>query len=36
MRIILVYFSKEHKNMLSHYKLMLEKEYVEINPDLTN
>ena len=32
MRIIPVHFSKEHKNMLAHCKLLLEKEYVEINP----
>jgi len=32
MRIIPVHFSKEHKNMLAHCKLMLEKEYLEINP----
>jgi len=31
MRVIPVSF-KEHKNMLSHCKLLLEKEYVEINP----
>ena len=32
MRIIPVSFNKEHKIMLSHCKLLLEKEYVEINP----
>lgn len=32
MRVIPVSFNKEHKNMLSHCKLLLEKEYVEINP----
>jgi len=32
MRVIPVSFNKEQKNMLSHCKLMLEKEYVEINP----
>ena len=31
-RVIPVHFNKEHKNMLAHCKLMLEKEYVEINP----
>ena len=31
MRIIPVHFNKEHRNMLSHCKLMLEKEYIEIN-----
>lgn len=32
MRVIPVHFNKEHKNMLAHCKLMLEKDYVEINP----
>ena len=32
MRVIPVHFLKEHKNMLAHCKLLLEKEYVEINP----
>jgi hypothetical protein len=32
MRVIPVSFNKEHKNMLAHCKLMLEKDYVEINP----
>ena len=32
MRVIPVHFNKEHKNMLAHCKLMLEKEYIEINP----
>ena len=32
MRVIPVSFNKEYKNMLAHCKLMLEKDYVEINP----
>ncbi len=32
MRVIPVHFNKEHKNILAHCKLMLEKDYVEINP----
>ncbi len=32
MRVIPVHFNKEHKNMLAHCKLLLEKGYLEINP----